>query len=278
MPYLAGFTNDIFISYASVDNEPDVQDVRWVSRFRGDLETALRRRLGQDLEIFFDQADLHANDELEALLKNARRSAIFLALCSPSYVGREWTLDELKAFCETAKDRGGPNCLVTIKVFRLREAVFRRNSKTSSARDFTQATRIRRAEFPLTPASQPLVYNERLQQLAHSLVLLLREIRESEGSTASPVQEEQTAAPQQNPQKIPQIVVGSEPQTTVFLAQVTDKVYDERQKVADYWRTTASRSCPAENIRKTAQNSRAPSPPTCKRPTFLCSCWAGFAH
>ena len=34
MPYLSGFADDIFISYASVDNEPDAQDVRWVSRFR----------------------------------------------------------------------------------------------------------------------------------------------------------------------------------------------------------------------------------------------------
>ena len=115
MPYLSGFTNDIFISYASVDNEPDAQDVRWVSRFRNDLETALRRRLGQDLAIFFDQADLHANDELEALLKNARRRRFFLHVCSPSYVVRDWTLHELKAFCETAKKRGGPNRLVTIE-------------------------------------------------------------------------------------------------------------------------------------------------------------------
>ncbi|MFZ3351569.1 MAG: TIR domain-containing protein [Xanthobacteraceae bacterium] len=236
MPYLAGFTNDIFISYASVDNEPDVQDVRWVSRFRGDLETALRRRLGQDLEIFFDQADLHANDELEALLKNARRSAIFLALCSPSYVGREWTLDELKAFCETAKDRGGPNCLVTIEVLPVEGGSLPPEFENLKRTRFYTSDKDSGTDFPLTPASQPLVYNERLQQLAHSLVLLLRELRESEGSPASPVQEEQTPqqASQQNPQKIPQIVVGSEPQTTVFLAQVTDDVYDERQKVTSY--------------------------------------------
>ena len=232
MPYLAGFTNDIFISYASVDNEPDVQDVRWVSRFRSDLETALRRRLGKDLEIFFDQADLHATDELESLLKNARRSAIFLALCSPSYVEREWTLDELKAFCETAKDRGGPNRLVTIEVLPVEGRSLPAEFENLKRTRFYTSDKDSGTDFSLTPASQPLVYNERLQQLAHSLVLLLRELHESESSPAAPVQEEKT--PQQVPQQVLRPTVASEPQTTVFLAQVTDDVYDERQKVTSY--------------------------------------------
>ena len=107
MPLLTGFANDIFISYASVDNDPDAQDVRWVSHFRKDLETALNRRLGKSVAIFFDQADLHANDELKKLLADARASAIFLAVCSPSYVERDWTRQELKAFYEAAKDTSG---------------------------------------------------------------------------------------------------------------------------------------------------------------------------
>lgn len=257
MPYLTGFTNDIFISYASVDNEPDAQDVRWVSRFRGDLETALRRRLGQDLAIFFDQADLHAYDELEMLLKNSRSSAIFLAVCSPSYVARDWTLQELKAFCETAKKAGGPNRLVTIEALPVEGSSLPPEFENLKRTRFYTSDKDSGTDFALTPASQPLLYNERLQQLAHSLVLLLREIRESE-SPAAPVQSvqpvqatqpaqavqtpqaartaqaAQPAQPEQVAQQSPTVVVANEPHATVLLAQVTDDVYDERQKVVSY--------------------------------------------
>jgi len=232
MPYLTGFTNDIFISYASVDNEPDAQDVRWVSRFRNDLETALRRRLGKDLAIYFDQADLHAYDELEQLLKNARSSAIFLAVCSPSYVERDWTIQELKAFCETAKGGGGPNRLVTIEVLPVEGSNLPVEFENLKRTRFYTSDKESGTDFALTSASQPLLYNERLQQLAHHLVLLLREVRESASQQASPVQEAQ--ALQQSPQQPTTVMVASEPRTTVLLAQVTDDVYDERQKVAAY--------------------------------------------
>ena len=75
MPYVSGFTHDIFISYASVDNEPE--DVRWVTCFKNDLELALRKRLGEDIKIFFDQADLQAFHELQTLIDNAKKSAVF---------------------------------------------------------------------------------------------------------------------------------------------------------------------------------------------------------
>ena len=235
MPYLTGFTNDIFISYASVDNEPDAQDVRWVSRFRNDLETALRRRLGKDLAIFFDQADLHAYDELEQLLKNARNSAIFLAVCSPSYVGRDWTIQELKAFCGTAKD-GGPNRLVTIEALPVEASSLPAEFESLKRTRFYTSDKDSGTDFPLTPVSQPQLYNERLQQLAHHLVLLLREIRESEPQPQpqSQVQTQAQAQEEPSPPQPPIVVVTNEPKTTVLLAQVTDDVYDERQKVASY--------------------------------------------
>src|SRR6516165_3977156 len=105
MPNVSGFRHDIFVSYASVDNEPDGQNVRWVSRFRKDLEIALRQRLGQEIKFFFDAADLLAHHQLEQLIVDAKNSAIFLALLSPSYVQREWPLAELKAFGAAAQSR-----------------------------------------------------------------------------------------------------------------------------------------------------------------------------
>ena len=228
MPLLTGFANDIFISYASVDNDPDAQDVRWVSHFRKDLETALNRRLGKSVAIFFDQADLHANDELKKLLAVARASAIFLAVCSPSYVEREWTRQELKAFYEAAKDTSGPNRLVTIEVLPVDANSLPPEFENLKRTRFYTSDKETGTDFPLTPASQPQLYNERLQQLAQHLVLLLREIRGREQLPAAPNSSDDV------PQPPRQVSITTEPRTTVLLAQVTDDVYDERQKVASY--------------------------------------------
>ena len=48
MAFVPGFEHDVFVSYAHFDNEPDTQEIRWVSRFQADLKVALRQRLGVD--------------------------------------------------------------------------------------------------------------------------------------------------------------------------------------------------------------------------------------
>ncbi|MGB6535616.1 MAG: toll/interleukin-1 receptor domain-containing protein [Xanthobacteraceae bacterium] len=261
MPYLTGFNNDIFISYASVDNEPDPQGARWVSQFRSDIETALRRRLGRDVGVFFDQADLHAFDELNVLLDNARTSAIFLAVCSPSYLEREWTLDELKSFSEVAKSSSGGNRIVTIELLRVDESSLPLQLVNLKRTRFYASDQDSETDFTLTPASERFrdVYNERLQQLAHNLVLLLRDLRDREQVPVAPVRAEQAAPTrsvpvaavaigamgartgaitamggEQIPQQGPKVEIVGAPQVTVLLAQVTDDIYDERQRVASY--------------------------------------------
>jgi hypothetical protein len=240
MPYLPGFNNDIFLSYASVDNEPDAQGVRWVSRFHNDLGTALRRRLGKDVEIFFDQSGLRAYDELEQLLRNVRSSAIFLAVCSPSYVQREWTLDELKAFRTVPKASGEPNRLVTIEVLPVEASHLPAELQNLKRTRFYTTVKDSGTDLALTPASEPLLYNERLQQFAQNLVLLLRELRGRGVAEKAPDHTQIEREPENirtgpaSDIQAPPVASAGAPTATVLLAQVTDDVYDERQKVAAY--------------------------------------------
>ena len=55
------------------------------------VRIALLQRLSDadNLKIFFDAATLGGNDQLHKLLDSAEKSAIFLAIASPSYAKRE---------------------------------------------------------------------------------------------------------------------------------------------------------------------------------------------
>jgi hypothetical protein len=107
MSYLAEFKDDIFISYAHYDNEPLVEGKEgWVSEFHRKLEIYLRRKLGVDPVIWRD-ISLAGNEYLWDKLKNEiSKAAVLVSVVSPRYLLSKSCLDELKAFCEVAEERG----------------------------------------------------------------------------------------------------------------------------------------------------------------------------
>src|SRR5579864_796603 len=240
MTFVPGFKHDLFVSYASVDNEPDGK-VRWVSHFRDDLEIALRQRLGQDIKIFFDSADLRAHHELSQLLEDAGNSAIFLAMLSPSYISpeRKWPLAELKAFVNApgagAKIAGEPNRIVTIEIFPVEEGKLPQELQDLKRTRFYDRHPETRAELKLTPESDPKAYNERVHQLAHQLVQLLRELRDRRAKDA-PTADTVTAPEPTAARSKGSVTPPGRPFAgkTVLLAQVTDDLYSQRQQVQSY--------------------------------------------
>jgi hypothetical protein len=213
-----GFKNDVFVSYAHFDNEADSQDIRWVSRFQADLKSALRQRLGQNPEIFYDTRDFEASDHVDLLLENARQSAVFLAVLSPSYVAREFTIRELKAFNERAPDAGR---IVTVELLPVEEgeqpSLLQGRKRTPFWwKDKTEHD----IPLRLTPKFNPEMYNERLQILAHQIKKLLLEVRDK-GAAAVRMQE-----PAQPPR-----TTAPPGARAVLLAQTTDDLYGEREQV-----------------------------------------------
>jgi hypothetical protein len=223
MSFVSDFKHDLFLSYAHFDNEEDAQGVRWVSRFQLDLKNALRQRLGQDPEVFFDTRSFEASDHVDFLLENARQSAIFVALLSPSYVARDFTIRELEAFCTRAS---GVSPVVVVELLPAEES---EHHPLLEGRKRTPFWRKDPAEqdIPLrvTPRFNPETYNERLQVLAHQVKKLL--VDQRQGATPRASVDE---APRARPQA--QTTVTAEPAPrTVLLAQTTDDLYDECERI-----------------------------------------------
>jgi hypothetical protein len=222
MGYVPGYKHDVFVSYAHFDNETDSQDIRWVSRFQVDLKNALRQRMGRDPDVFFDTRNFEAHEHVDRLLENAGQSAVFVAIFSPSYVARDFTIAELNAFCARAPDASR---IVTVELLPVEEE---ENHPLLRGRKRTPFWWKDAAEHDiplrLTPKFNPEMYNARLQILAHQVKRLLADMRAGTVPSADVapvpvVRPDGASAPSAR---------------TVLLAQTTDDLYDERERVRAY--------------------------------------------
>ena len=100
--FVAGYENDIFVSYAWVDNKP-IQgiDMGWVSHLVDTLENILAQTLGRaDLfELWMDKKRESNTVRLTTeIVEKVERSATLLAVLSPGYIESQWCMKELDCF------------------------------------------------------------------------------------------------------------------------------------------------------------------------------------
>jgi len=250
MPYADSYRNDIFVSYAHVDNLPGLAPEPWISRFTHLLDTSLKQRLGcgEALRVYFDRRDLRTNDDLEEVLAEAEASAVFLAISSPSYVSRDWTMRELEAFLQRP---GAASRLFVLDMLPLDDdAAYPPPLRAKARAKFWQTHGTEsRAASTLDIELDRMLYGQRLLALAdemkHQLVELRRDpalapLSETPGRTAS-----DRPAFESRPDDRPEAgaaKVAATPQShrappqrgTVLLAQATDELELEREQVLAY--------------------------------------------
>ena len=113
MPYVPGFTNDIFISFAHIDNLDG-----WVEEFQNQLRNRLLQ-IGAEVSIWRD-GKLRGTDVFsDEIFNQLQQSALLISIVSPSGIKSRWCEDERQAFERFAGLNGGlrfGNHLRAIKV------------------------------------------------------------------------------------------------------------------------------------------------------------------
>lgn len=97
MAFLPGFTNDLFISYAHLNEGAD----KWVSRFQDRLEAQLKQLAGRELKIWRDLEQLPRDHLVNQTIKaELEASGLFLALHSHAYDDSPYCRQEVQWFCD----------------------------------------------------------------------------------------------------------------------------------------------------------------------------------
>ena len=103
------FENDIFISYAHLDNDPLPLSDRaegWVSNFHQCLQAFLGEYLGRKPKIWRDRR-LESNTIFaDEIIENLLKAAVLISVLSPRYVQSEWCIKELERFNQAIKQEG----------------------------------------------------------------------------------------------------------------------------------------------------------------------------
>ncbi|MEM9567130.1 MAG: toll/interleukin-1 receptor domain-containing protein [Cyanobacteria bacterium P01_E01_bin.34] len=102
------FEQDVFISYAHIDNEPLLEDSKgWVTRFHKILEKRLAQFMGVKPKIWRDEK-LQGNDKFgPEIVEQLPKAALLVSVLTPRYVKSEWCLRELHHFYQEAAKTGG---------------------------------------------------------------------------------------------------------------------------------------------------------------------------
>lgn len=119
------YTQDAFISYAHIDNEPLTPGQQgWVTQFHTTLQAMLSQRLGEKARIWRDEK-LDGNDVFaDEIVEQFAKTALLVSILSPRYVRSEWCTRELREFCEAAAHAGGVTIGNKSRVFKVIKTPF----------------------------------------------------------------------------------------------------------------------------------------------------------
>ena len=105
MGFVPDYEFDMFISYAHVDNEPDLEGERgWIDQFHEVSERRLHKWLGVEPSCFKDDVELNGNVYFEDQIPSSlRQTAVLVSVITPRYALSDWCLKEVTIFCAEAK-------------------------------------------------------------------------------------------------------------------------------------------------------------------------------
>lgn len=173
MPYVPGFAQDIFISYAS-------EDLKWVQEFQNLLADALIDR-GLEAEFWRDRENIRFGQNWkDEMFKAVERTALFLAILSPNYRNSDYCNDESDYF-QALRERG--NDLKVADLYRYLKIVKTawdddaHRSLLPELQDIEFFTRDskHKIDFPLPFTSQE--FGTRIRMAAHAIEATLKAMR-----------------------------------------------------------------------------------------------------
>jgi hypothetical protein len=222
------YKDDIFISYAHIDNQPLAEGLKgWVESLHERLKIRLGQLLGEEASIWRDRK-LQGNDVFaDTLVEKLSGVAILVSILSPRYVRSEWCVRELEEFCKGAQTNGGPdagNRLPVFKVVKTFVPVHEHPRQLQGVLGYEfyeyDPERGRAKEFnPEVVPQRDIRYWEKLDDLAYDIKQLIEGMRQLD--EAPPVPTEAVEQP----------AIATSSGKTIYLAETSSDLGAQRDQI-----------------------------------------------
>jgi hypothetical protein len=184
--FVIGYQNDIFISYAWVDNAtiPGI-DIGWVSHLVVTLENILAQTLGR-ADLFELWMDKKRNSDpvllTSDIFEKVKRSATLLVVLSPGYLHSPWCIKELECFI--AKMNSSPK-VNPRRIFVVEKTVFG-VERPKALQDYIaypfwyrdrESGNIRTFGLPRYRPDETQYY-DKIQDIVYDMILVFEQLRE----------------------------------------------------------------------------------------------------
>ena len=127
--------NDIFISYAHIDNEAlTEEDKGWISQFHKVLDTRVAQLTGEKPRIWRD-LKLGGNDMFDqAIVHQFCNARVMISIMSPRYLKSEWCMKELRQFYNNASSTSGVSFENKSRILKVVKTPFETNDVPNEVR------------------------------------------------------------------------------------------------------------------------------------------------
>jgi len=238
MAYVAEFENDLFVSYAHLDDRPlPPIEKGWVTQLMAALRAELGSRLGCGDSTIWRDVQLEGNQPVTSEIIGAvRSSAVLILVLSPGYLASEWCRRERNEFLRFAKAEPG-------RVFVVERLPVDRKEKPPELQDLNgyQFWEVAREGKPARtlgtpqPRTEEQEYYDRVVDLAVGLAKQLKKMRTQGVPDAARV-----AAPA--------------PRPAIFLAETTDDLDGSRATLRRYLEQAEIEVLPREDLPSRAED------------------------
>jgi hypothetical protein len=220
------YEDEIFISYAHIDNEPLADGQRgWVQLLDERLRKRLAQLLGEPAKIWRDPK-LQGNDEFsEILVQKVSKVALLVSIISPRYLKSDWCLRELNEFCRNAASQGGLTVCGKSRVFKVAKTFTPRDGHPGPVQgllgyefyEYDEMSGRAREFSPEIDPNRDSRYWEKLEDLAWDIKQQIERLRSFEDqSSVEPDSEEGLPA---------------DSAAAIYLAETTYDLSEQRDKI-----------------------------------------------
>ena len=229
------FENDVFISYAHIDDEPLAKGQNgWIHLLEQRLRIRLEQLLGEPAKVWRDPK-LQGNDEFSnTLLSRISKVALLVSILSPRYLKSEWCLKELDEFCRQAALQGGLSLHDKSRVFKVVKTFIPRQHHPGQLQgllgyeffEYDEVSERAREFSPEIDPNRDPRYWEKLEDLAWDMKRLIEKLREPPDRSRH-----QDSSPDTEPKGDGGNSSNGSAVTAIYLAETTSDLSESRDKI-----------------------------------------------